>query len=299
MFKSAAIFKITMPEIGASAAFEQAQPIEPFTPCGLTEERSVGWVPPRGHENGAMIEYINGQIIMRLMIETKTVPAQAINDVVDAECKAIEAMTGRKPGKKEKRDLKDDAKLNLLPHAFPARAAVTVWIDLANHRLVLDTSSQSRCDTVVTKLVQLIDGLEVQYLQTNTSPTAAMASWLFDNDTLGLDFSIGRACVLKASDETKAVVRYGRHRLDTDEVHQHIKEGKMPTELALNYMDRVDFVLTDDGNITKLNFLDCVFEDRDKAVDNFDADVAIVTGELTRVIDGLLEELGGMEGGAA
>lgn len=297
MFKSATIFKITLSDTDLETAAAQAA----FTPCGPTQERSMGWVPPRGHDHGALVEYIDGQIIMKMMIETKSVPAQAISDAVEARSKAIADSTGRKPGKKERRDLKDDVRQALLPNAFPTRTAVTIWINPATSTLVVDSSSYSRTDLVVTELVRLWMDIAVRPLSTHTAPTAAMATWLLDNETLDSAFSIGRECILKAADESKAVVRYGRHRLDTDEVHQHIHEGKMPTALALNYKDRVDFVLTDSGVLTKLKFLDVVFENRDQAVDNFDADVAIATGELKPLIADLVEALGGevvVEGGA-
>ena len=107
-----------------------------------------------------------------------------------------------------------------------------------------------------------------------------------------------RECELKAADESKAVVRYTRHALDTDEVAQHIALGKMPTRLAMTWNERVSFVLTEALQIKKIAFLDTVFEEASKAAgdgkdDNFDADAAIATGELVQLIPDLLEALGG------
>jgi len=109
---------------------------------------------------------------------------------------------------------------------------------------------------------------------------------------------VDRECELKAADESKAVVRYTRHALDTDEVTQHIAMGKMPTRLALTWGDRVSFVLTEGLQIKKVAFLDTVFEAAasspgDGKDDNFDADVTIATGELGKLIPDLLEALGG------
>ena len=50
-------------------------------------------------------------------------------------------------------------------------------------------------------------------------------------------------------------MRYARHALDTDEVAQHIAAGKMPTQLALTWNDRVSLVLTEAGQLRKLKFL--------------------------------------------
>ena len=93
-------------------------------------------------------------------------------------------------------------------------------------------------------------------------------------------------------------MRYTRHALDTDEVSQHIAMGKVPTRLALTWADRVSFVLTEAMQLKKIAFLESVFEGAaaspaDGKDDNFDADVAIATGELRKLIPDLLEALGG------
>lgn len=99
----------------------------------------------------------------------------------------------------------------------------------------------------------------------------------------------------------KSVVKYSKHNLDTDEVREHIKAGKVPTKLALTWRDRVSFVLDDCMHLKKLAFLDVGFESKlanaghiDKG-EAFDADVAIMTGELQRMLPDLFEALGGLQ----
>ena len=293
MFKNATVLKITLPQPMLVATLNEALAANEFVPIGATQTLSVGWVPPRGHEHGAMVECVGFQMIMCLMIETKSVPTGAIQDKVGAEVKNIEATTGRKPGKKETRELKEDARLALLPAAFPRRSSVLVWIDAARGLLVIDSASQSRTDEVTSALVRAIDGVTIEYHQTAVSPVAMMTTWLHDNtlESSGHEregFDIGRACQLKASDETKAVVTYKKHSLDTEEVRQHITGGKSATKLALTYSDRVSFTLTGGGVLAGLNFLDVVFEDstnkQDGSGDKFNADVTLLAGELGPLI---------------
>ena len=47
----------------------------PFIECGATQERSIGFVPPRGEEC-ALVEAIGGQWIARFKTETKAIPAR-------------------------------------------------------------------------------------------------------------------------------------------------------------------------------------------------------------------------------
>ena len=294
MFKNITIYRIAagLPLVPVGASNPST-----FAECGAIQQKSVGFVPPRGHAHGALDEVIDGQHIMAVMIQTKAVPAEAICKRVDAAVAQIEAQTGRKPGKTERRELINDAHQALMPHAFPHSMRIFIWVDPVAGLLVVDSTSKARLDDVTTLLVKTFDGLTLQALCTETAPAAAMAYWLMDKEGPS-GFSIDRECELKACDESKAVVRYGRHALDTDEVSQHVAMGKMPTRLALTWADRVSYLLTHNLQLKKLAFLDAVFEGTstnpgDRSEDHFDADVAIATGELRKLIPALISALGG------
>ncbi len=274
---------------------EEALAKAPFLECGATQERSWGWTPPRGEAHGPLAESVGGQWVLRFMVESKVLPGSVLARRVEEKAVRIEQETGRKPGKKESKELKDEARLDLLPMAFTKQGAMWVWLDLQARTLVLDTSSQGRADEVVTALVEALPGLSVALLDTQTSPQAAMAHWLSAQEA-PVGFSIDRECELKAADEEKAVVRYARHPLDIEEVQAHIAAGKLPTKLALTWDGRVSFLLTEGLQIKKLALLETVTEGQGqggKGDSGFDADVAIATGELRLLIPDLIEALGG------
>lgn len=288
MFKNAIFYRIETP-LPTSTDLNDALAKQTFHPCSATQEQSTGWVPPRA-EYGLFLESIGGHWIAKFQIETKAVPAQVLERKVDEMAKRIEESTGRKPGRKERKEIKDEAKLELLPHAFPKRTACWVWIDPEAGTLLIDTSSQSRADDVVSALVEAIPGLVVQIPSTVQTPSNAMAQWLVDQEA-PWTFSIGNECELQAIDESKAVVKYGRHPLEIAEVQEHIKQGKWPTKLALTWDARVEFVLTEGMQLRKLTFLDVVTESPD--AEGFDADVAIFTGEMSKLLPDLIAALGG------
>lgn len=281
-----------------AAQLEEALASEPFTACGATQQKSSGWIPPRGHEHGAVVESVAGQWIARLAIETKAVPGEAVRRKTQEAIDHIEQTTGRKPGKKEARDLRDDALLALLPQAFPRRGQVTVWIDPENRWLVLDASAQGKADEVISSLTRVAgQGFTVSLVQTRLSPQTAMAAWLAAEsvDELPGAFNVERECELKGSGEEPAVVKFSRHNLATDEIRQHIREGKLPTRLALGWQGRVGFMLTQTLQLKKIAFQEGVFEEsgQDKDEDRFDTDVALATGELGALIPDLIDALGG------
>lgn len=291
MFKNAMIFQAD----GIEAVGEQSLAPHRFTECGPTQEKSCGWVPPRGHANGALIEYVGaaGHRIMRFQIETKSVPGAVVARRLDERCAQIEETTGRKPGRRERKELREDIVRELLPHAFPKTTSVWVWLDPVAGRLVLDTSSAARSDDVVTSLVRACDGLRLAPLITERSATGTMAAWLMDPvEAMPSCFDLGRHVELESSDEQKSVVKFDRHHLDDEQMRLHIGQGKLPTRLELSWEDRVSFVLTDDPSLRRIQLLD-TGEDDGSDTDAFDADAAIATGTLAILINDLVEQLGG------
>eukprot|EP01036_Dinobryon_divergens_P040462 gene40462-53498_t len=226
VFKNMIVYRIAPQWQVELTQVEEALAKAPFMECGATQEKSLGWVPPRGDAHGPLAESVGGQWILRFMVESKVLPGSVLARKVKEKAERIEQETGRKPGKKESKELKDEAKLDLLPMAFTKQGSMWIWIDTTSRLLVLDTSSQGRADEVVTLLVESLPGLSVSLLDTQTSPQAAMAHWLKEQEP-PVGFTVDRECELKAANEEKSVVKYGRHALDIEEVKGHIEAGKL------------------------------------------------------------------------
>lgn len=296
MFKNCIIYRIAPGWAMDLEAMESALATMPFHPCGATQPESYGWTPPRGEKNGALVEAIAGQRILKFQIETKSVPASAIKRKLDERMVLIEQNEGRKPGRKERRELKDEILLELLPHAFPKESSILAWFDLQHGRLVLDCSSQGSADKVITAMVQCLPGLHVSLLNTVVAPRAAMTQWLVGDEEAWPDnFAPGRFVELHSGDELKSTVKFDRHHLDEDQMRLHISQSKLPTKLGMDWQGRVSFVLTEGMQLRKVAFLDVLFEGQDSSQhdDSFDADIAISTGELSGLIDHLVRALGG------
>lgn len=294
MFKQATLYKITLPQPMLAATLEAALTENKFQPCGATQTKSIGWVPARGDAHGAMAEHIDGQILMRIAIETKSVPGPTVKRKTDELAKKFQEHTGAKPGKKITKELKESAILELLPAAFPKLKHVNVWINPEAGTMLVDSASSATTDDVVNAMVNIFEeGVMVSSIHTEMSPSAAMAHWLGTGEA-PFNFTVDRECELKSTDEMKSVVRYGRHLLDTDEVRAHITSGKVPTKLALTWHGRVSFLLDDCMRLKKIAILDVASDDQDSQHDDaFDGNAAIATGELRGLIPDLIDALGG------
>lgn len=295
MFKNLMLYRIEKSWSKTTAQIEAGLAQMRFRDCGATQEKSVGWSEPRGEKHGMLVESVGGQLIMRLTMETKVLPASVVKRRADEKIEKIEETTGRKVSRMEKKDIREETLLDLLPKAFTRIANTTVWIDPASRLLVIDAAGQTRADEVVAALLHSLDGLVLTQVQTSAAPSTQMAAWLLSYEAPGR-FDVDRECELKATDDSEGVVRYSKHTLNSEEVRKHIQNGKMVTKLALTWNGRVSFVLNDTLQVKKIKFMEGVLDGGEAATpdeDRFDADVAIVTGELGKLVPELIDGLGG------
>ncbi len=296
LFKNLSLYEIQPGWAPSRQQMEASLARAAFAPCGPTQALAIGFVPPRGLAHAPLVEVIAGQLLLQVQAERRLLPGAVLRREVLAQAQRIEHETGRKPGKRLLRELKDQATLDLLPKAFTKIAQQRIWIDPAAQRLAIDTATPARADELVSLLVQSLPGLALRAVNTEQTPAAAMAGWLLEGEAPA-GFTIDRECELRADDENRAAVRYARHALDTDEVRGHIRQGKRPTRLAMTWDGQLSFVLTDTGALRKLAFTDQVNDAMQKpadAAEALDADVALATGTLRQLLPALLDALGGL-----
>ncbi|PUA17950.1 recombination-associated protein RdgC [Glaciimonas sp. PCH181] len=293
-FKNLQIYRIPAPWAISSEQLEGFLSKQAFAECSSLEMQSQGWVSPR--DNGMLVHTVNRQIILALGTEKKLLPATVINQVTKARAAEIEEQQGFAPGRKQLKDLKEQITDELLPRAFSIRRTTWVWIDPLNGWLVVDASSPAKAEEVLKLLLGSVDKLQVSGLRTVHSPLTSMTDWLVADEAPS-GFTVDQDTELRANGEGKATVRYVRHTLEADDVRRHIAAGKQCTRLAMTWADRISFVLTEGLAIKRIAPLDVIKEENDvtsKSDDErFDSDLALMTGELNKMLNDLVFSLGG------
>jgi recombination associated protein RdgC len=258
------------------------------------EMQSLGWIPTR--ENGPLVHTVNGQMLVTLRAEKKLLPATVINQVAKARAQEAEEQQGYKPGRKQMKEIKERVTDELLPKAFSIYRDTRVWIDPVNRWLVVDAGASAKADEVLGLLAKSIDPFPLESLYVSQSPASAMTGWLAE-DEAPANFSIDQDTELRASGESRAAIRYVKHAIDADDVRRHIQSGKQCTRLAMTWADRVSFVLTESLDVKRVAPLDVLKENNDSMAQNddekFDSDMALMTGELAKLMTELVEALGG------
>lgn len=293
-FKNLQIYRLPTPWGMELAALEEQLGRGLFHRCPSNEPMSRGWVPPS--RDGALVHALNRQWLLALAVEQRLLPGAVINDEVRERAAAIEAQQGYAPGRKQLRELRERVAEELLPRAFTRRRTTHVWIDPQAGWFCVDAASPAKAEEVIEHLRWTLDDFPLQMLHTQYSPASAMADWLAGGEAPA-GFTIDRDCELKAVGEDKAAVRYVRHPLEGAEIKAHLASGKLPTRLALTWDDRISFILGERLEIKRLAFLDLLKEAAEQSAEHadeqFDADFALMTGELARFLPQLLAALGG------
>ncbi len=290
------IFIYRLPENCAITAetLQEKLALKPLLPCSGLDKQSRGWVSCRGDDR--LVHAAGGHILFALGVEQKLLPATIINRFAKERAAEIEAQQGYKVGRKEMKDIKEAMTEELLPRAFALLRTTYAWIDTVNGRLIIDAASSARAEELLEFLNKTLDELPVKPLHTDISPVAAMTDWLA-GEAAPAGFTIDRELELRATGESRATVRYANHALEGEEILAHIAAGKRATRLGLTWNDRISFVLNEQLQVKRLEFLEIIKEEStalaDTADEMFELDFTLMTGELAKMLTDLTDALGG------
>lgn len=294
-FKNLTVFRLNSSENFNLATLNEQLGRNLARDCHAHEHMTAGWAPVNEASN---IHRVDGAAFAKLAIQTKILPAAALNEEVKKRADALAESQGYAPGRKALRELKERVTEELLPNALKKTRHIHVMLDLRNGWMAIDAASGAHVDAVIEQLRFCLDAFPVAPLHTALSPSSAMADWLAAMDAPE-GFSIDQDCQLKDIGEEKSTVTYARQSLESvaQEIREHLASGKLPTKLALTWDDRISFVLTENMALRRLAFLDIVQEQADNnaecAAEKEEADRALMLGELRRLLPAVVDALGG------
>lgn len=292
-FKNIFIFRVAPYNTISTEKLNEKLALRPLLACSGLDKQSRGWVPCHGDK---LVHSANRQMLFALGVEQKLLPTTIVNRFAKERVADIEAQQGYKVGRKEMKELKEAITEELLPRAFAIQRTTYAWLDAVNGYLVIDAASSAKTEELLTLLNKTVEDLPFKPLHTSISPVTAMTDWLASNHAPA-GFKIDRELELRATGESKATIRYANHALEGDEILRHIAAGKRVTRLGLTWNDRISFVLTEQMQIKRIEFLDIIKEESTKIADDadelFELDFTLMTGDLAKMLADLTAALGG------
>ncbi|MCT4714518.1 recombination-associated protein RdgC [Enterobacteriaceae bacterium H18W14] len=296
-FKNLMVYRLSRDITLSADEMEKQLAAFTFSPCGSQDMAKTGWVPPMGSHSDALTHANNGQIVICARKEEKILPSPVIKQALEAKISKLEADQGRKLKKTEKDSLKDEVLHSLLPRAFSRFSQTMMWIDTVNGLIMVDCASAKKAEDTLALLRKSLGSLPVVPLALETPIELTLTEWVRSGD-VPAGFALMDEAELKAILEGGGVIRCKQQDLVCDEIATHIEAGKVVTKLALDWQERIQLLVADDGSIKRLKFADTLREqnddiDREDFGQRFDADFILMTGELAALIKNLVEALGG------
>ncbi len=296
-FKNLIFYRFNAPFDKDAQALESALAEHPFQPCGSQELSRSGWVAPCKGLPEQLVYSCAGYHLICVQKEDKILPSGVIRQSLEEKVEQIEQEQARKVYRRERTQLKDEIILDLLPRAFNKRQQTWALIAPQAGLMLVDASSHKSAEDLLSLLRNSLGSLPVVLPDVKQSPSAVMSHWLEQQQPLPTSLQLLDESELKDNLVEGGVIRIKGQDLTSSEIVAHLEAGKRVTKLALEWDENLRFMLHEDLSVHRLKQTDQFRERQQDVADDelarFDADVAQLGLELSRLIPDLLNAFGG------
>lgn len=291
MFKNARLYRLDDPSAIDADGLESRLAERRFRPCGPLETATFGWFPPLGAQTQALIHTGNLCVVLCAKRQERLLPSAVVAEALDERVVEIEDREARNIGRTERRHLREEVMLDMLPRAFTRSRQMRAYLDLVGGWMVVDAASEKAAEDLLSLLRETLGTFRARPPRPEHSPTALMTQWVTAGETPeGLELE--DECELRDPRDERSLVRCRGQDLAGEEISTHLRAGKEVVKLALNWREHLSFLLQEDLSLKRLRFADELIEDavesdiEDEAV-RFDAEFAIMTLQLRELIERL------------
>ncbi len=302
LFKNIHVYKLQTSVNDALSIFERGGILndlneklesKAFSPCPLNQISSSGFCPIVDER---FAYGVGDAFVFCLKTEEKIIPAAAVNEIVERKAAIIENAESRKLGRKERQSIKDDVFIELIPKALTKSLKTFGYI--CGTTVIINSLSTSKAEELISAIREALGSFPVIPLSFNNIPAQAMTSIvLSDNVILPEKFSVSNSAVLKDLLEQGSSVKLKECDIQNEETLSLLKNGMSVTELKLDYIDRLSFVIDETLRIRRIKFSDLVQEsidqDSDDAIAVFDSEFLVFKSEIDNLIKDLAVLFGG------
>ena len=213
------------------------------------------------------------------------------------EAEKVEAEQGRRVFPSERKRLKDEAVMTLLPKAFTRHQLTYAYIDPVLNLLIVDASSRKKAEELTILLRESLGSLPVIPPMVGHAPADVMTRWLKEGG-YPEDFALAEQVELKDELDEQSVLRSKGMDVQSEPLIGALEQGMQVKKLAMTYDEHTEFLLEDDLTVKRLKFKDMLREsvdelDKDDVAGRFDADFSIMSSVIANLLPELFEAFGG------
>lgn len=287
LIKATRIFTAALP---SAETMREHLATETFAEPLGTQLSTSGFVPM---EQGTFVTEFPGGYAFRFRFAQKVIPASVIKQAVADECAKVEADTGRKPGKKEKREIKEHVITTLSAQAFVRNTDVIAYFRTATNHLLVPTLSKTIGDKLMTQLVIAVETVKTETIHVSNVTqglTARLKKWLDDEDCPFGDFYPVNEVDLEQENRSVRVkmvaLQSARAAMESS-----LAQGFAVNAIGLS-LNGDEFKLTHDFKLRSIVLAEDVDMDAEENADKeatFRADAAIEVDRIGLIVDALVE----------
>lgn len=261
---------------------------------------TIGLVPLQGDSD--YFDNLDGSgFLLKIQFAKRQLPMRVIRIEADKYAEKFEEENGRKPRRKEYREMMEDATAILLPKSHVIYHQVAVIV--TRTRILIFNTAQGTVDQIIVFLSEFFQAHGVDYGLTTplndaqittgsymTGKAIAMASGDEDTSIHGSDFA-----VMKAGDESKGSIRVTNHTLAAEDVQHAIRQGYRVEQMAVYDSDMLcSYRLSADFRFRYIEFSDDFVQIQgEESFEDLHAVSWLVATTYTKLLDNLIEDIKG------
>jgi len=294
MFKNAKVYRLQAPfELDQMALHARLQERR-FRPCGPVETATMGWTAPLGPKAELLVHTVGQVHLVAMRRQERLLPGSVVTEAVADRVAEIEQAEMREVGRRERRQLREDLLVEMLPQAFTRSRVVRASIDAADGWTVVDAASDKAAEEVIALLRESLGSFPLKPLAPEVAPAERLSAWLLSGEPAA-GFALEDACVLQDPEDSRSTVRCRGQDLSSPEIRNHLDSGKRAVSVGLIWKERLSLLLNEDLSLKRLRFADEVINeldtgDADDEGATLDAELALLSLELRALLTRLCEE---------
>ncbi len=267
-----------------------------FKEVDRTQITSSGFVNPLSKSLDNFVHGVSDAFMVTLRIDSKSIPAAAVNKKTKQRIKDLEARKLDKATKDEKAEIKE-AVLAELTASFPVDFIKTNFVSAlimpSDGFIILDTTSSTQCELILARLRSALGSLPIIDFETESLPSQIMTEWVKSGDLPDEIKLLGNCSLVDESTDEGSQAQLKNYQLDSDEILGLVDAGMVVSNISVVWNDSLNMKIDADLAITGIGFTDLLKEQNKESgkdsdfASRFDAELYIVTENIKMLLPNL------------
>ena len=295
-FKNIHFYPLAEPVNTTWETLEEQLEAHAFVPCPPQKPFTLGWVSPI--PGGQTLVHVAGDCaLICCQRQERLLPGSVVNESLQEKIDHIKHAEDRRVSRKEKQSIKDELIFELLPKAFVRTTQNHILLNFKTGLVAFNCASENRADELNSFLREAMGSLPCLPMANRTKPSPVLAQWLKDTDSSPEGFQIEPDIELSQQANSDAKIKLKNVDLDGEELAIHMAQEVMVKQVALEWKEKLTFVLNDKCQVKRVKFSELLTQaaddqGADDLASQYDATFAIMSAELLELYADLQEHFG-------